>query len=125
MSMRQSVLWGAIAFGVTLALVVGLRLDKAALTVVVGVACGIGASIPTGLLIVYLMRRRDLVEDGRRRGRELAGSPPVVVVAPSALPQMPHQNNWSGPFGSPLPVRREFAVIGEEGVDDGHDYWQD
>jgi hypothetical protein len=124
-SMRQNMVWGAIAFGVTLALVVGLRLDKAALTVVVGVACGIGASIPTGLLVVYVMRRRHTGEAERRRARGVAGSPPVVVVAPPAAPQLPQPAGWSGPFAAPTPVRREFAVIGEEGVDSGQDYWQD
>ena len=122
LSFRHSVAWGAIAFGIVLALVVGVRLDQAALTVIVGVAFGIGACIPTGLLIVYLLRRRDQgVRRSRSQGYEFGAAPPVVVVAPPAAPQLP-QPTWSGGHNAPLPVQRQFAVIGEEGIDDGFDF---
>jgi hypothetical protein len=129
-SVRRHLLWGAIAFGVALALVIGIRLDQAALAVVAGVTCGVGASIPTGLLVVFLLRRRDAAASERRRarryGREPA-SPPVVVVTPSSAPQLPQGTAWPGApgaYGAPLPAQREFAVIGEEGVEDEFDLWQ-
>ena len=82
---RQSVAWGAVAFGVTLAVIIGVRLDQTALAVVIGVACGVAASIPTSVLIVSLLRRRDVraerKEVGKNRSVETQ-SPPVVVVAP-------------------------------------------
>lgn len=127
-SFRQSLVLGAIAFGVTLATIIGVRLDQAALTVVAGVACGVGASIPTGLFIVLLMRRRDVRSDRRvvrRYGREMTATPPVVLVAPSAMPQLPQPATWQGTLGASLPAQRRFAVIGEEGIDDGSDCWQD
>jgi hypothetical protein len=124
-SLRQSALWGAVAFGVALAVVIGVRLDQAALAVVVGVVCGVGASIPTALLIVALMRRRDGRHEVRSVGREAVQSPPVVVVAPPAAPQLPPAATWSGAYPTPAPAQRQFTVIGEEGTEDGFDYWQE
>ncbi len=125
-SVRRSVAWGAIAFGTALAVVIGIRLDQAALTVIVGVACGVAASIPTGLLIVFLLRWRNAANESRAArgyGRELVQSPPVVVVAPPTIPQLPQPTSWSGAYTPPAPTKREFAVIGEEGSDDGFEYW--
>jgi hypothetical protein len=125
MSIKQSVTWGMIAFGIVLAAVVGVRLDKAALTMIVGVACGIGASVPTGFLIVYLLRRRDTpgrMRGVRDQGQEFAHSPPVVVIAPPAAPQLPQPTAWPGGQSALLPAQRRFAVIGEEGLDDDFDY---
>ena len=123
--MKSSVVWGTIAFGVVLALVVGLRLDQAALTAIVGVAFGVGASIPTGLLIVFLLRRRDSTETLQRSRSQhyaLGHSPPVVVVAPPTAPQLPQPTPWMGGSSAQAPSQRQFAVIGEEGIDDGFDY---
>ena len=47
------------AFAVTLAVVVGRRLSDEALAVLAGAVCGVGAAIPTSLLIVAVSRRRD------------------------------------------------------------------
>ena len=123
--MRNNVVWGAIAFGVVLAIVIGVRLDQAALTAIVGVAFGIGASIPTGLLVVFLLRRKDAAEsDHRSRTRDhvFGQTPSVVVVAPPATPQLPQPAAWSGGPISTVPSTRQFAVIGEEGIDDDFDY---
>jgi hypothetical protein len=125
-SIRRNLTWGAIAFGVALALVIGIRLDRAALAVIAGVTCGVGASIPTGLLVVFLLRRRDAARErqaARGYGRE-AASPPVVVVMAPAAPQLPQGTAWPGGYGAPVPAQREFAVIGEEGVEDEFDLWQ-
>jgi hypothetical protein len=126
-SFRQSLSWSAIAFCVTLAVIVGVRLDQAALTVVVGVACGVGASIPTGLLVVLLLRRREATHHeryARSLAQEQRMSPPVVVVAPSA-PQLPASAAWQGSYGASAATQREFAVIGEEGLEDGFSFWQE
>lgn len=116
----------AVAFGAVLAAVIGLRLEQAALAVIAGVACGVAASIPTGFLVVFLLRRRDASDakrSGRALGPELAPSAPVIVVAPPAAQQLPQPASWPGGFASIAPTRREFAVIGEEGADDELDYW--
>jgi len=130
-SMRRHLTWGAVAFGVALALVIGMRLDRAALAVIAGVTCGVGASIPTGLLVVYLLRRRDAAGErqaARGYGREVASPPVVVVTAPTAA-QLPPGTAWPGAPGAygapvPAPAPREFAVIGAEGVEDEFDLWQ-
>jgi len=125
-SVGRNLTWGAVAFGVALALVIGMRLDRAALAAITGVTCGVGASIPTGLLVVYLLRRRDAANErqaARGYERERA-SPPVVVVTAPAAPQLPQGTAWPGGYGAPVPAQREFAVIGEEGVEDEFDLWQ-
>jgi hypothetical protein len=120
-SLRQSGVWGAVAFGVALAVVIGVRLDRAALAVVVGVVCGAAASIPTSMLIVSLLRWRDARGEKRKaRGKEqeTVQSPSVVVVAPPAAPQLRQSALWSEEYALPLPTQRQFSVIGEEEIAD-------
>jgi len=113
-SIGRSVFWGALSFGCVFAIVVGIRLEQAALTALVGVVCGVGASVPTSLLIVALLQRRD----GKRyrRHQRFASQPPVVVVTPQSIPQTQRQDGWSGEFSYPVPTRRRFSVIGEDEV---------
>lgn len=47
----------AIGFGVTLAIIIGERMSTDAMAVVIGVAVGVAASVPTSLLLVALLRR--------------------------------------------------------------------
>lgn len=76
----------AAAFAVTLALVVGNRLSTEALGVLAGAVCGVGAAIPTSLLIVAVTRGRSI--DNRAREASIAPShrqgtyPPVVIINP-------------------------------------------
>jgi hypothetical protein len=55
--MRKAVLPLMLAFGVTLAAIVGQRMSTDAMSVVIGVAVGVAASVPTSLLLVALLRR--------------------------------------------------------------------
>jgi hypothetical protein len=112
-SLRRTLMWGAIAFGAALAVVVGMRLEKAALTVVVGLACGIGASIPTSLLIVGVLNRRNVKRQERNRDL-MAAPPPVVVVTSPSAPPTGHAGNWPAEYTLPAPSQRQFSVIGEE-----------
>ena len=124
---KNSGMWGTIAFGVTLAVIIGVRLEQAALAVVVGVASGIAASLPAGLFILCLMRRRSSAPAPRPTtgyGREMVGGPPVLVIQPPAMPALPQPTAWPGGYSMPVPAQREFAVIGEEGLEDGFDHWQ-
>jgi hypothetical protein len=50
------------AFAIVLAIVVGKGMSADAMAVVVGVVCGIGASIPTSLLMLFLLSRRQEAE---------------------------------------------------------------
>ncbi len=100
-----------IAFAVTLALIIGQRMSTEAMAVVVGVACGVLASIPTSLLIVAVTGRQ-----GRRNEQEMrqrrADYPPVVIVNPGS-----NQPRYvQPPFQAP-PIQaqdRQFRVIGDE-----------
>ncbi len=119
--LKRNGMWGAMAFGVALAVVIGARLEQAALAVLVGVVCGVGASIPTSLLIVTIMRRQDQRVHEQRRRNTYQAQPPVVVVTPSNAPQLPQPMNWS----APAPAQRQFTVIGEEEMNNGFDYYQE
>lgn len=46
-----------LGFGVALAVVIGQRMSTDAMAVVIGVAVGVAASVPTSLLLVALLRR--------------------------------------------------------------------
>jgi len=112
-SLRRTLAWGIIAFGVALAVIIGVRLEKAALTVIVGVTCGVGASIPTSLLIVALLQRRNDRREEKKR-QLMTQPPPVVVVTPQAMPQAHQPGAWPQEYTLPLPSQRQFSVIGEE-----------
>ena len=99
-----------IAFAVTLAVIIGQRMSTDAMAVVVGVACGVLASIPTSLLILAVSGRRGEREVQQRR----ADYPPVVIVNPGS-----NQPRYlQPPFQAPLvqTQERQFRVIGDEDV---------
>ncbi|MEE8391849.1 MAG: hypothetical protein V3S14_13780 [Anaerolineae bacterium] len=103
----------AVTFAVTLALVVGNRLSDEAIAVLTGAVCGVGAAIPTSLLVVVVSRRRDeeRVQLPAQPATQHGVYPPVVVVAP------PGGQQWSGDWSTispPLtaPMQRQFTVVG-------------
>jgi len=105
-----------VAFAVTLAVVVGQRLSDQAMAVLAGAVCGVGASIPTSLLIVWVTRRRQEEHAEQRPAQPPAGAyPPVIVVQQpghSAMtgPSYPHPSGYLAPYTPPSP--REFTVVG-------------
>ncbi len=110
----------ALAFAVTLAIVVGNRLSDEALAVLAGAVCGVGAAIPTSLLIVAVSRKRDAgSEEPVRPSISSQGMyPPVIVVAPQGGQQ--RVQGWNGlPPSLPAPMQRNFTVVGGTPVDMG------
>jgi hypothetical protein len=120
--MKWSVIIVGAVFAVALAVVIGSRMSADAMAVVVGVACGIGASVPTCLLLVWaLVRRGQGTPDGAQgygRGGAGANYPPVVVVNPGYGAQ-----SYGPALGmvSPPPAQlaganepRAFKVVGDE-----------
>lgn len=106
-------------FAVTLAVIVGNRLSDEALAVLAGAVCGVGAAIPTSLLVVAAsQRRRDEARDadGLNRSARLppyqqGAYPPVVVIAPPGVQQRP--DVWNGlPPSLTAPMQRTFTVVG-------------
>ena len=86
-----------------------------AAAVVIGVLCGVGASIPTSLVILFLARRRERQEEEKR-----ATYPPVVVVqSPALAGQSPASDGsrYVPPYLPQLtaePIPRQFRIVGQE-----------
>ena len=73
-----------LGFGVALAIVIGQRMSTDAMAVVIGVAVGVAASVPTSLLLIALLRRE------RQSFRQDAARDLPHVPYPPALPQQPN-----------------------------------
>ena len=103
-----------LAFAVTLAVVVGNRLSDEALAVLAGAVCGVGAAIPTSLLVAAVSKRR--VEPHAQAAASQGAYPPVVVVtAPGARQPA---SGWSAlPPSLAAPVDRHFTVVGGPSTD--------
>jgi hypothetical protein len=107
-----------VAFVVTLGLVVGNRLSDEALGVLAGAVCGVGAAIPTSLIVVAVTRRHSGSESRRVSGQSYDDwsrpnpYPPVVVVAPPTGQQQSHQNWNALPPSLSAPIERNFTVVG-------------
>jgi hypothetical protein len=115
--MKQMVVALGLVFAVTLAVIVGRQMSSEAMAVVIGVVCGVAAGIPTSVLLLVALTRRD-----RQRAGEAAqhsrqnGYPPVVVIqggAPQSLPQGPQAGYWPAPMPGPT-MRRQFHVLGDD-----------
>ena len=110
-----------LAFTVTLAAVVGHRMSGEAMAVVVGVVCGVAASIPMSLLILMILNRSTRQADTMdplhgRRSAQYGAYPPVVVIqggtpAPSGL-LSPYYSSQTVPDE---PAQRRFRIIGQGG----------
>ena len=102
-------------FTMTLAVIVGTRLSDEALAVLAGAVVGVAAAIPTSLLIVTVVRRRD---EGQGRmmavpQQRQAQAPPVIVVAPQG--GQPGMGRWHDmPPSLMMPQQRRFTVVGAD-----------
>ena len=107
--MKKVVAIAIIAFTITLAVIIGKRMSTDAMAVVIGVGCGVVASIPTSLLMLAVTNRR-----GEREVRQQRDYPPVVIVNPGN-----NQPRYlQPPFQAPLiqGQDRQFRMIGDEDV---------
>jgi hypothetical protein len=106
-----------------LVVVVASRMGSEALSVVVGVICGVTAGIPTSLLLLTVMSRRERHRYAKPRRHSQAGNYPPVVVIQGGVPQTlrPGQraDHWPSSPPGPQAQRHFHAVGGEELVDDG------
>jgi hypothetical protein len=106
----------ATAFAVTLAVLIGNRLSDEALAVLAGAVCGVGAAIPTSLLVVAVSRWRDGPRAAPMASVPQGPYPPVVVVAPPGGQR--GSNAWNTlPPSFSTPVQRHFTVVGGSSVD--------
>ena len=117
--MRRFLLVAGVAFAVALAVVIGTRMSADALAVVVGIVCGVLASIPTSAILVWVLRQRDKQLDAQLgQGRPFSQYPPVVVVNGQGT------NGAATPFpstalaaGTALGASRSFKVVGQENTE--------
>jgi len=114
-----------LVFGITLAVVVGNRMSAEAMAVVVGVVCGVAAGIPTSVLLVLAMGRREQRGHGaEEQAPRYGASPPVVVIqggAPQALPPGQEVGYW--PAAQPMAhAQRDFHVVGDDDL--AEDRWR-
>ena len=73
-----------LGFGVALAIVIGQRMSTDAMAVVIGVAVGVAASVPTSLLLIALLRKE------RQSFRQEPPRDMAYGAYPPALPQQPN-----------------------------------
>lgn len=110
-----------LAFGVTLAVIIGQRMSTDAMAVVIGVAVGVAASVPTSLLLVALLRRERAVwrsEPPSQPALPAAQPPQVIVLDPSQMwgqraTQVPYLPLPPPDYGQDGGMRR-LRVVGAE-----------
>lgn len=120
---------GVVLFLITLAVVIGLRMSNEAMAVVIGVIFGVAASIPTSLIVVAVVWRRERAISNAsapaRRPAQESLPPSVVIVSPGGVgPANPYRQPAYLPqpdvqWGQPA---RQFRVVGdpdEAALDDG------
>jgi hypothetical protein len=115
MSMKHIGALFGLTFVVVLAVVVAKQMSTEAMAVVIGVACGVMASIPTSVLLLVVLIRKDRKEpdEGGRRS-DASRYPPVVVVqggVPQSLYPGPQAGYWPTPPPGPT-SSRQFHVVG-------------
>jgi len=113
-SLRQVGIALAVVFGITLAIVVGKRMSAEAMAVVVGVVCGVAASIPTSLLLLVVARRDRQPEENRAMSGMERSYPPVVVIQGGGQPGLGPGSGlgyWPSAVNGPS-AQRDFTVVG-------------
>ena len=92
--MKRVIVPVMLGFGVTLALVIGQRMTTDAMAVVLGVAVGVAASVPTSILLVALVRRAQRETGGRLEPAQAAQAayalppqqqPNIIVLNPGDM----------------------------------------
>lgn len=123
---RLGFIFGMIAFGITLAIIIGQRLSSEAMAVLLGVVTGIVSSVPTSLLIVWIATRNiaERIEEVAHSVMPPAAPTPtpkeepmprMVLVQPSTVPIVnayAPQQGWAQAAASPMSPPRRFTVIG-------------
>ncbi len=103
-----------LGFGVALALMIGQRMSTDAMAVVLGVAVGVAASVPTSILLLALLRRTQREAGWRPPSAEppapmLPAQPNIIVLNPGDLTGQ----RGAQPAFYPLP---DAALLPEAGL---------
>jgi hypothetical protein len=122
-----------LGFGVALAVVIGQRMSTDAMAVVIGVAVGVAASVPTSLLLIALLRRERQTfrqEPPRDMGYgpyppALPQQPNVILLDPSQLQGMRNaqmQTPLPPPEYAPDGGMRRLRVVGSDDEWNGREW---
>jgi len=110
--MKKMAILAVAAFGISLAVIVGTRMNTEAMAVLIGVVCGVAAGVPASILIALVTNRRAQSREYPMAQRDY---PPVVIVQPNqpspAYTQLPYLSSAYAPS-----MPREFRVVGQEGT---------
>ncbi len=120
---RFVALMGA-TFAITAAVIVTRRLSEDSLALLIGLSCGVMAMLPTLALGFIVWRREDAQrcetaqqQEQSQRQFGYPGMPPVIVVAPQAMPT-DYQRAFGAPNATapwmPQPGHRTFTIVGDE-----------
>ena len=119
--MKRVIFVLAAIFVTTLAVTFAFRMTSDAMAVIVGIILGMLATIPTSLVLLYMIRQRDQQPvDPRQQSYGSGQYPPVVVVNSSpnggygGMTSANPQNYLPAPMGE-----RSFTVVGQEASPDG------
>ena len=130
--MKTIVVFLCTVFAIALAVIVGNRMSADAMAVITGVACGVLASIPTSLLIIWATSRRERGEDWHNervlRSRSMVPYPPVVVVNPGNGTGQRGVFPSFSPYAFDEPAQfpaspRHFRIMGEDDTSDRQTQW--
>lgn len=129
MTFKQAIILLSLCFVVVLAAVVARQMSTEAMAVVIGIVCGVLSGIPTSVLLLVALNRRDSSRaDLMRRQTAQPNFPPVVVVQggmPQGFPHMLQQGGyWPAPVPGPATNRHFNIVGGDELLVERDDYWQ-
>ncbi len=115
--MKKFVFVTGIAFAIALAVVVGTRISPDAMAVIIGIICGVLASIPTTAILLWVLRQRERQMETQFGPARVGHYPPVVVVNGQGT------NGYGGMHSPPAltattpPGSRDFKVIGQENTE--------
>jgi hypothetical protein len=112
-----------LGFGIALAVIIGQRMSTDAMAVVIGVAVGVAASVPTSVLLVSLLRRERKTWQGQAPPPDQPAypalpQPPVIVLNPADF--MNQRGNQPPPMPLPPPQwggdggMRHLRVVGDD-----------
>lgn len=134
MTPKTGIVLALVLAAIILTYQVSSRLSDQAVETIVGVSCGVLATIPVSLgLLVALLRRRtrdeydysDDIAPSRYDEAPYPAMPPrqpypqVIVVAPPQTQMPGAYSNYSPPYAPPrdllpAPEMREFRIVGDE-----------
>lgn len=101
---------------ITVAVVVTQRLSEDSLALLIGLACGVAAMLPTMLIGIVIWRR----EMQQHASRSAPATPPVVIVTPQAMPGYGMQQHalsdggYAWPWPGAQQPARSFTIVGDE-----------